>query len=47
MLGVSNKTRGADTLATLRPYWRKVLGGLVDELVVIAAPRTLGELRKH
>lgn len=26
---------------------RKVLGGSVDELVVIAAPRTLGELRKH
>ena len=26
---------------------RKVMGGSVDELVVIAAPRTLGELRKH
>ena len=25
----------------------KVLGGSVDELVVVAAPRTLGELRKH
>jgi protein required for attachment to host cells len=25
----------------------KVVGGSVDELVVIAAPRTLGELRKH
>lgn len=26
---------------------RKVMGGSVDELVVIAAPRTLGKLRKH
>jgi protein required for attachment to host cells len=26
---------------------RKVMSGSVDELVVIAAPRTLGELRKH
>lgn len=25
----------------------KVMSGSVDELVVIAAPRTLGELRKH
>jgi protein required for attachment to host cells len=26
---------------------RKMMGGSIDELVVIAAPRTLGELRKH
>ena len=26
---------------------RKAMGGAIDELVVIAAPRTLGELRKH
>lgn len=26
---------------------RKVMGGSIEELVVIAAPRTLGELRKH
>ena len=26
---------------------RKAMGGSVEELVVIAAPRTLGELRKH
>jgi len=26
---------------------KQVLGGNVDHLVVIAAPRTLGELRKH
>ena len=25
----------------------KMMGGSVDELVVIAAPRTLGEMRKH
>lgn len=26
---------------------RQVLGGKITELVIIAAPRTLGELRKH
>jgi len=26
---------------------QQVLGGKIDDLVVIAAPRTLGELRKH
>ena len=26
---------------------RQVLGGQIDNLIIIAAPRTLGELRKH
>ena len=26
---------------------KKLMGGSIDELVIIAAPRTLGELRKH
>lgn len=26
---------------------RQVLGGQIDNLIIVAAPRTLGELRKH